>query len=113
MPDDVFEERYRTVLDAVKNRTNAKIMILEPFLLPVEYRLYYREDLSPKIEIIRKLAREYADVYLPTDGLINSVYINRSDDPFSYSADGIHPLPKGAEYIGGLYAEYISHILEH
>ena len=112
IPNEVFEERYRTVLEAVKKRTKAKIMMLEPFLIPAEDKLYFREDLAPKIEIVRKLAREYADVYVPTDGLINSVYINRADDPFSYSADGVHPIAKGADYIGSIYAEYIAQLLE-
>lgn len=107
---EVFEERYRTVLEAIKNKTRAKIMMIEPFLIPVKDKLYFREDLAPKIEIIRGLAREYADVYLPTDGLLQSVFIG--DDPLSYAADGVHPTEKGADYIGRLYAEYISKLID-
>ncbi|MBE6952815.1 MAG: GDSL family lipase [Ruminococcaceae bacterium] len=110
IPNEVFEERYRTVLKAIKEKTNAKIMIIEPFLIPVEDKLFFREDLAPKIEIIRKLAREYADAYLPTDGLLQSAFIG--DDPLSYAADGVHPTAKGAAYIGELYDLYISDILE-
>lgn len=109
IPDDVFEERYRTVLEAIKTKTNAKIMILESFLIPVADKLYFREDLDPKIQIIRKLAREYADVFLPTDGLLASAYIG--DDPLSFAADGVHPTQKGAELIGKWYAEYIEKLL--
>ena len=107
---DLFEERYRTVLEALKEKTNAKIFMLEPFLIPVEDKLYFREDLAVKIEIIRKLAREYADLYLPTDGLLQSAFIG--DDPLSYAADGVHPTDKGAEYIGSLYAEWIAKLIE-
>ena len=110
IPNEVFEERYRTVLKAIKEKTNAKIMIIEPFLIPVEDKLFFREDLAPKIEIIRKLAREYADAYLPTDGLLQSAIIG--DDPLSYAADGVHPTAKGAAYIGELYDLYVSDILE-
>ena len=110
IPNEVFEERYRTVLKAIKEKTNAKIMIIEPFLIPVEDKLFFREDLAPKIEIIRKLAREYADAYLPTDGLLQSAFIG--DDPLSYAADGVHPTAKGAAYIGELYDLYVSDILE-
>lgn len=110
IPNEVFEERYRTVLKAIKEKTNAKIMIIEPFLIPVEDKLFFREDLAPKIEIIRKLAREYADAYLPTDGLLQSAFIG--DDPLSYAADGVHPTAKGAAYIGELYDLYISDIIE-
>lgn len=79
IPDEVFEERYRTVLQAIKEKPSAKIMMMEPFLIPVEDKLYFREDLYKKIEIERKLAREYADVYLPTDGLLAAAFIG--DEP--------------------------------
>lgn len=109
LPDEVFEERYRTILKSIKEQTNAKIMIMEPFLIPIEDKQFFRENLAPKIEIIRKLAREYADVYLPTDGLLQSAFIG--DDPLSYANDGVHPTEKGARYIGKLYVEYISKLI--
>ena len=110
IPNEVFEERYRTVLTAIKEKTNAKIMMMEPFLIPTEDKAFFREDLAPKIEIIRRLAREFADIYLPTDGLLASAFIG--DDPLSYAADGVHPTAKGAEFIGMLYCEYISDIID-
>ncbi len=110
LDNNVFEAQYRTVLDAVKEKTNAKILIIEPFLIPVEDKLHFREDLAPKIEIIRKLAREYAVAYLPTDGLLNAAFIG--DDPISYASDGVHPTEKGAMFIGRKYAECIKPIIE-
>ena len=110
IPDDIFEERYRTVLQTIKDRTSAKIMIIEPFLIPVEDKLYFREDLYKKIEIIRKLAREYADIYLPTDGLLASAYIGKN--PTEFAADGVHPTVYGSEFIGGLYAQYGKKIID-
>lgn len=110
LSNELFESRYRYVLDEIKAKTHAKLMMMEPFLIPAEDKLFFREDLAPKIEIIRKLAREYADVYLPTDGLLQSAFIH--DDPFSYSADGVHPTPKGAAFIGKLYAEYVSKLID-
>lgn len=109
LSNDIFEERYRTVLSAIKEKTNAKIMMMEPFLIPVEDKQYFREDLYQKIEIERKLAREFADVYMPTDGILSSAFIG--DDPLSYADDGVHPTEKGADYIGKLYAEYISKLI--
>lgn len=110
IPDHIFEERYRTVLQAIKEKTHAKIMMIEPFLIPVADKLYFREDLYKKIEIERKLAREYADVYLPTDGLLAAAFIG--DDPLTYAADGVHPTEKGAEFIGKLYCEYMKKLIE-
>lgn len=111
IPDEVFEQQYRTVLQAIKERTTAKLMMLEPFLIPAQDKLYFREDLYKKIEIERKLAREYADVYLPTDGLLCSAFIG--DDPLSYASDGVHPTEKGAEFIGRLYCDYMKSIIDN
>lgn len=109
IPHEEFEARYRLVLEKIKNETNAKVMIMEPFLIPVEDKLYFREDLSWKIEIIRKLARQYADVYLPADGLLSAAFIG--DNPLSYAEDGVHPTQKGAEQIGKWYAQYMQKLL--
>ena len=117
IPDEVFEERYRTILTAIKERTNAKIIMLEPFLGPVEDKAFFRIDLAPKIEIIRKLAREFADVYVPLDGLLASKFIK--ENHLDYLYDGVHPAngtnsPStiGAEYIGGVYADYVQEIID-
>lgn len=109
LPTDLFEQRYRTILQALKEKTHAKIMMLEPFLIPVEDKLYWRADLAEKIEVVRKLAREYADVYLPTDGLLQSEFIG--NEPTDYAADGVHPTEKGARFIAGLYAAYAEKLL--
>ena len=110
IPGEKFEANYRALLEGIRTRTNAKIMMMEPFLIPTEDKEFFREDLNPKIDIIRKLAHEYADVYLPTDGILWSAYIG--DDPLSYSEDGIHLTEKGAQYVGRKYFEYISPIID-
>lgn len=110
IPNEVFEARYRTVLEKIKTQTNAKIMIIEPFLVPVADKECFREDLDPKIQIIRRLAREYADVYLPTDGLLAAAYIGH--EPTEYAGDGVHPSAMGAEFIGKLYCEYVAPLIK-
>lgn len=109
IPNEVFEERYRTVLTAIKEQTNAKIFMIETYLIPVADKEYFREDVDPKIQIIRKLAREYADLYMPLDGLLASAYIG--NEPTSFAGDGVHPSQKGAEFIGKLYANYIEKLI--
>ena len=46
-----FEKRYRTVLEAIKTKTNAKIVMMEQFLLPAEDKLYFREDLTRRFRL--------------------------------------------------------------
>lgn len=108
--NELFESNYRTVLTAIKEKTNAKILMMEPFLIPVEDKKFFWEDLMPKILIIRSLAREFADVYLPTDGLLNAEFIG--NNPTDYAADGVHPTETGAKFIGNEYAKAIAPIIE-
>lgn len=111
IPDEKFEENYRTVLEAIKNETNAKIVMIEPFLLPAEDKLYFREDLDPKIQIVRKLAREYADLYIPLDGILAAACVGT--DYTVFSQDGVHPTyGEGADFIGRIYADSVSEIIE-
>lgn len=110
LSNEKFEENYRTVLEAIKTRTNAKILIIEPFLIPIEDKLYFREDLDPKIQIVRKLAREYADAYLPIDGLLAAGYIGT--EPTVYAADGVHPTEEGARFIADYYLEAVCDLID-
>lgn len=102
----VFEKNYREILQEIKDKTSAKIVMIEPFLIPVEDKLFFREDLSPKIEVIRRLAREFADVYIPLDGLLVAEYLKKN--PTYYASDGVHPTALGAEVIGKIYAKAVS-----
>ena len=106
----VFEERYRTVLTAIKEKTDAKIMMMEPFLIPVEDKLFFRVDLAPKIEIIRKLAREFADAYIPMDGLFAMASVGTA--PTRWAEDGVHPTKSGAELMAKYYLDAISPIID-
>ncbi len=110
IPNEVFEARYRTVLEKIKTQTKAKIMIIEPFLVPVADKEFFREDLDPKIQVIRKLAREYADVYLPTDGLLAAAYLGK--EPTEFASDGVHPTVMGADFIGKLYCQYVASLIK-
>ena len=109
LDNGIFEAQYRTILDAMKG-IGAKIMMIEPFLGPVEDKLFFREDLDFKIDVVRKLALEYADAYLPTDGLLYSEFMH--SDHRTFMLDGVHPTPKGAEFVGRKYVEYISPIID-
>lgn len=103
MPHEYFEECYRGILERIKKETNAKIIILEQFLLSVPDKEFFHVDLDPKIQITRKLAREYADVFVPLDGLFAAASVGTA--PTEFAADGVHPTAKGAEFIAGHYLD--------
>ncbi len=110
MKHSYYESCYRKVLTALKERTNAKILMMEQFLLPAPDKLYFREDLNPKIDITRRLAVEFADEYLPTDGLLAQAIVHTSWQTFS--GDGVHPSEAGARLIARWYADAISKLIK-
>ncbi len=108
--DEQLELNYRTILRELRAKTNAKIMILSPYLLDCDDKDAIREDLKTVLPIIRKLADEYADVYVPLDEYFEEA-LKTMPEPRYYSADGVHPNQNGAAFIGKLYAEAIEAIL--
>ena len=107
--NDVFEANYRKVLTEIKEKTNAKILMIEQFLLPVPDKEYFRSDLNGKIDVERKLAREFADYYIPLDGLMAQACIGQSC--YHWSEDGVHPNEYGSEFIGRIYADAFKKII--
>ena len=109
--DEQFERNYRTVLDAVKARTSARILLIQPFLLesvdPAKQVLC--EELARKQAIVKRLADEYADAYLPLDEVLHT---RTEEEPSYYSADGVHPTPDGACYIGEAYLRAVAPVIE-
>ncbi len=89
-----FEANYRNILEQVRMRTKAGLILCEPFVLPYPAdRKPWREDLDPKIHIIRSLAVEYGALYIPFDGIFAQACVHQD---FSYWAkDGVHPTPAG------------------
>ncbi len=91
---EAFARSYRAILGQVRNRLDARLVICEPFLLPVlDDRRAWRVDLDPKIVIVRDLAREFGAVYVPLDGIFAQASMRR--EPAFWTADGVHPSPAG------------------
>ena len=111
MTDEQFETNYRAVLERIRKETHAKILILCPFLLPSSDKESWRGEVESICAIVRRLADEYADAYLPLDEKFAAA-LPTAPTPMHYSADGVHPNAAGAEFIGGLYCEAILPLLQ-
>ncbi|MBR5446080.1 MAG: SGNH/GDSL hydrolase family protein [Clostridia bacterium] len=103
MPHEYFEECYRYCLEEIKTKTHAKILILEQFIVPTGALEIGRPDLDAKIQVTRKLAREYADAFIPLDGIFAEA--SMGVDPRLWAADGVHPTAAGAQLIADRYAD--------
>ena len=109
--DAQIELNYRSILERLRKETSAKIVILCPFLLDCEDKDQIREDLARLIPIVRRLADEFADVYIPLDESFAEA-LKTQPEPKYFSGDGVHPNTNGSMFIGKLYAEALKPLLD-
>ena len=104
--DAQLELNYRSMLEYIRRETHAKIVMIAPFLLDKEPYEGMRDDLARVLPIIEKLAKEYADVYIPLDKHFAKA-LETQPSPLYYSADGVHPNENGSAFIGKIYADAV------
>lgn len=91
---ETYEENYRALLDEVCGLPGTRLILGEPFVLPVPAdRSAWREDLDPRIALVRKLALEYKAILIPYDGLFAQAASLR--EPAFWAYDGVHPTAAG------------------
>ncbi len=102
-----FQTTYHRILKAISERCDARLVILEPFLLhtPAD-RARYREDLNPRIDAVREVAREFEAIFVPLDGIFAAAACRA---PLEYWApDGVHPSPAGHALIAQKWIEAVT-----
>lgn len=101
-----FEKNYRALLEQASRALTVQIVLLEPFVLPVvaDYSRF-REDLDPKIHIVRKLAVEYNASLIPLDGIFARASCRRPAE--FWAADGVHPTPAGHALIAQAWIQTV------
>ena len=89
-----FEEGYRDLLRQIQSQLGSRIVLIEPFLLPVSPDMWrWREDLDPKICAVRRLAAEFGTVLVPADALFAAAMTTTG--PAYWARDGVHPTAAG------------------
>jgi acyl-CoA thioesterase-1 len=89
-----FEDMYRTLLDRATATGNTRLILCEPFVLPTPPdRVRWREDLDPKIAVVRRLAQEYNALLIPFDEIFAQAATRR--EPAFWAFDGVHPTTAG------------------
>ena len=109
--DEQIEANYRAILERIRRETDAKIVMLTPYILDCEDKVQTRADLPALQAIVRKLAAEYADVLIPLDEQFAEA-MKTQPEPHYYSNDAVHPNQNGAALIGARYAEAIEPLLK-
>lgn len=102
-----FEEDYRYLLKTLAHRTDARVVLMEPFVLPYpKDRQNWRKHLDPRIQIVRRLADDYHAVLVPLDGILNAKGIV-TDHQIYTGDDGVHPTLTGHAVIADAWFEYL------
>lgn len=103
-----YEGNFRTLLGWLRrDLPETKLLVIEPFLIPADpQKEIWHEDLDPKIQAARRLAREYADYFLPMDGLFQSRIVQGAS-PAELSEDGVHPTDAGHAVIAEAYLKLL------
>ena len=109
--DEQLILNYREILKRLRRETNAKIVMLAPFLLDCTDKEDIRTDLHRILPAIRALAAEYADVYIPLDELFEEA-LKTQPEPKYYSGDGVHPNQNGSAFIGEIYTKAIESLIQ-
>lgn len=102
-PED-FERDYRRFLTLAREKNSAlEIILLEPFIIPAPgvktnaTSPEWREDLDPKIHIVRALAVEFNARLIPLDGIFAAA--STYAPARFWAADGVHPGINGHKLI--------------
>ncbi len=102
-----FEACYRRLLERTVTETAARVILLEPFVLPTPPdRVAWRADLDPRIDAVRRVARDYQALYLPLDGLFAAACTQQT--PAYWASDGVHPTQPGHALIAQAWIKAVS-----
>ncbi len=97
---------YRSILESIKRNTDAKIVMISPYVLDAANNDKIKGDLPSVLSIIEGLAKEFADVYIPLNKYFDDA-MKTQPTPLYYSADGVHPNEEGRKFIGKVYADAV------
>ena len=101
---EAFEADYRSLLEALPGRDEMALVLMEPFLLPVTAgKEKWREDLDPKIAVVRALAAEFGAILVPADEYLNDIDVPLTE----IAADGVHPTELGHQLLARLWLDTI------
>jgi lysophospholipase L1-like esterase len=93
-PAETFGDHYRDILTRSRAKLSGPIVLFEPFLVEVtDAQRSWREDLDPKIDVVRAAAQEFEAELIPTDALMSAAA--REFGATSVTTDGVHPTEAG------------------
>ena len=108
--DEQTKLNYTCILERIKRESNAKILMMTPYILDHPDVQHMRSEVDAINVFIKELAAKYADAFVPLDELFDEA-MKTQPQPLYYSADGVHPNENGAKFIAKHYAEAMSKLI--
>jgi lysophospholipase L1-like esterase len=103
---DVFEKRYREMLDSVKPVAGIALILCEPFLVPQnDDQKLWHIDLDPKRRMVRGLADEYSAIFVPLHDAFRTA--SKAPDSPELTTDGVHPADAGHALIADTWMKAV------
>jgi lysophospholipase L1-like esterase len=103
---EAFEEHYRDILTRSRAKLAGQIVLFEPFLVEVtEAQRSWRDDLNPKIDVVRALAAEFDTELIPTDALMTAAAEELGAG--AVAGDGVHPTDAGHRLLADAWLERV------
>ncbi|MBD7965024.1 SGNH/GDSL hydrolase family protein [Fictibacillus sp. Sa2CUA10] len=96
-----FEEVYRSLLSQLSTKT--KLVLMEPTIIKENTESQGNQLLITYVEVVRKLAKEFKAVLVPTHEMFIS-HLNKKPD-VSLTTDGVHMRRKGNELMAKTWLE--------
>ena len=96
-----FEEVYRELLTQLSPKT--KLVLMEPTIIKENTGSQGNQLLMPYVEVVRKLAKEFDAVLVPTHEIFLN-HLNKKPD-VSLTTDGVHMRRKGNEFMAKTWLE--------
>lgn len=97
-----FAATYASLVERTAAAGVPRIILLEPVLTPVSAAQWgWREDLDPKISVIRRIALEHRCELVPTDAVLNAAAPTLLVG--ALAADGVHPTEHGHRLIADAF----------
>lgn len=97
-PVEDYRGRLDWLLKELREKTDARIILMEPFVLPHPAdRKEWRVTLDPEIHALRELAGKYQTGFVPLDGIMNQAAVLYGNE--AICGDGVHPTDLGHQVI--------------
>ncbi|CEG26449.1 SGNH/GDSL hydrolase family protein [Bacillus sp. B-jedd] len=105
-----FEKVYESLLLSLKEKTNARIILMEPTVIAEDVQSEGNVKLAPYVEIVHKLAERYSAVLVPTHEAFISYLKTGKGKPLTL--DGVHMNSMGNMLMAKTWVEAAGKLFE-